>query len=131
MPHENMRNPNKYYRNKNAKKNARRRAFSINGGEFAYRSYMPYCFWPGCKDYSHEEQLKDHIEYIETHWVRSFLNGNRRGAFHAPKWFRQYIERRERHIVNQKVRNVSKLHNEDIDEYEFPMYKHNADWDWF
>jgi hypothetical protein len=126
-----MRNPNKYNRNKYAKDNARRRAFAINGGEFAYRSYMPFMWAWSKSSYDHEEQLKNHIEYIENHWMRSFLNGNNRGAFHAPKWFKKNIERSERHFVNQKIRECVNVDIEDLDDYTFPVYKHHADWEWF
>ncbi len=126
-----MRNPNKYYRNKHAKQNARRRAFVINGGEFAYRSYMPVHWCWGRKDYTHEVQLQRHIQHIEKLWMRTFLNGNRRGMFHAPKWLKKSIERSERHFVNQKIREYINIDDEDLDDCILPVYKHHADWDWF
>ena len=126
-----MRNPNKYYRNKHAKQNARRRAFAINGGEFAYRSYMPFMWSWSESNYNHDEQLANHIEYVENHWVRTFLNGNQRGTFHAPKWLKKNIERSERHIVNQMVNQYKIMNVDDIDDYDLPTFKHHADWDWF
>lgn len=126
-----MRNPNKYNRNKYAKDNARRRAFAINGGEFAYRSYMPFMWAWSKSSYDHEEQLKNHIEYCETHWMRSFLNGNRRGTFHAPKWLKKSIERTERHTINQRVNMYKNMDVDDLDDEILPTFKHHADWDWF
>jgi hypothetical protein len=126
-----MRNPNKYYRNKHAKQNARRRAFAINGGEFAYRSYMPFMWSWSTSNYDHEEQLQNHIEFIENHWARTFLNGNKRGTFHAPKWLKKSIERAERHNINQRVNQYKRMNVDDIDDDALPTFKHHADWDWF
>lgn len=55
---------------------------------------------------------------------------NRRHYYHAPRWFR-----RERYILPWKAQCKEVLRrailDDDLENVLFPVFKENADWDWF
>ena len=115
-----MRNPNKYQRNKAAKLKARRRAFKLKGGPHSIKSWCPSPYY-NFVNYTHEEQLKNHKEFIETFYVRGFLNGFSRDSLHTPKWLKKSFERSERHRTKIELETGK----------EITFYKHDADSHWF
>jgi hypothetical protein len=126
-----MRIKNKYLRNRLFKNKAWNRAKNIEGGEFSRKYFTPYWFHEGefIKISSVEEQHQSHINWIKE-WVYTFVNGGKRGTRHANKTFRKNIERCERHKVKNVISKILKDVN-NVDEYDIPQFKHDADWDWF
>jgi len=124
-----MRIKNKYLRNRHASIKARNKAKKIEGGEFSQKWSNPYWFW-GLTYKTAEEQQKDHVKWLKEWWVRTFLNGNKRGSHHAPKWYKKTIERRERRQVKKFIDSMIK-NVDSVDSYTIPNFKHHADWDWF
>lgn len=124
-----MRIKNKYLRNRHARNKAWNRAKKIVEGEFSQKFSNPYWFH-GLKYASVEEQQNDHVKWINDWWVRSFLKGNKRGCFHAPRWYKNGIECRERRMVKKFIDKI--LKNVDgVDDIDIPIFKHQADWNWF
>lgn len=126
---KNMRIKNKYLRNRHARIKAWNKAKKIEGGEFSQKWSNPYWFH-GMKYASVEEQQKDHVKWIEEWWVRGFLNGNNRGGFHAPKWYKLPYKRRERRLVKKVLDRMSR-DVDNVDGYIIPSFKQDADWNWF
>lgn len=124
-----MRIKNKYLRNRLAKIKARKRAVKFVGGEFSYKCFFPYWFH-GVKYSTCDQQIKDHSQHIDEWWVRGLLNGHGRGHWHAPKWYKKSIERRERRKV-QKIIKKMMYNIEDVDDVIVPTFIHQADWGWF
>ncbi len=125
FPKRNMRIKHKYHRNRLFKRNARKKMVNYLGGEFSHKTFFPYCSW-GHFTESYEEQLKRHQDWINLR-SRHLDKGNHRGYYHAPKWFRNRIERDERRCVK---RHLVKMMN-GFEDVEIPTFKHNADWSWF
>lgn len=120
---------NKYIRNRSVKNKDWNRAKKIVGGEFSQKLFFPY-WLHGVSYTSANEQLLDHQTWISEHWVRTFLSGNHRGCFHAPKFHKKEIERSERRKVQQAI-NKMMQNIDDVDDIDIPKFIHQADWDWF
>jgi len=124
-----MRIKNKYLRNRHKRNCAWHRAKQIEGGEFTQKWFFPSALG-GFMEWPVEQQKEYHQRMLETHWVRTFLKGGKRGAHKSPRQYRNFIERRHR----RKVKNViDKIQNtvHDMEDLEVPNFKYNADWDWF
>ena len=58
---------------------------------------------------------------METKKVRALLKGNSSGTNHAPKFYRKYSIRNERHNVNTKIKQYIK-DIEHVDDEPLPTY---------
>lgn len=127
--HENMRIKSKYLRNRHARNKAWKRIVKFEGGLYSYKCYFPWWFH-GFRYETPEQSIKDREEYFQTWWLRSLLGGNKKGHHNAPKWYRQEIERPERRAVKAVLDKMLK-DVENVDDYDIPTFKHDANWDWF
>ena len=118
-----MRIKNKYLRNRLFKIKSRKRAKTIAGGEFSYKSYCPYGR-NGVNYYDWIEQLKAHQKSIDDH-TRMLCNG-KKPWYNSPKWFRKTYTRKERRKIGAVLHSIL---NGDL-ELEFPTFKQDANWDW-
>jgi hypothetical protein len=126
---KNMRIKNKYLRNRLFKTLTRNRVKQFIGGEFSYKQHCPWWSLGLFKNYTSEEQLKDHQNHIDEWWVRGILNG-KKGGYHAPKWYRSATERRQRRKVKKVIDKMTE-NIDNVDDYVIPNFKQDADWDWF
>lgn len=127
---KNMRIKNKYLRNRLVKTLTRKRVKKFLGGEFSHKLFCPWWCFGFEKTWTPEEQLKDHQEHIDEWWVRGILNGKRSGHYHAPKWYKIPYKRRERRLVKKVLDRMTK-DVDNVDGYNIPSFKQDADWDWF
>jgi hypothetical protein len=117
-----MRIKHKYLRNRLVKSKARNKAKRLHG-EFSLKAYMPYSIY-GSWYRSYENQLKDRQEYLDDLAIINSSGGHR---FHAPKHFKRPFERSQRRKVKITIHQIC---NGD-EELEIPIFKYNADWEWF
>lgn len=116
-----MRIENKYLRNRHFRNKHWKR---VRATELPHRTFMPYNHesW----DSSAEAQVIYHFEFIEKR-ARVIENGSNCSWNHAPKHFRQMLNRSRKAKVNAVM---SKVRNGDY-EVEFPTFKRDADWLYF
>ncbi len=127
---KNMRIKNRYLRNRLVKTLTRNRVIKFVGGEFSHKLCCPFWGFGFVKRWDPEEQLKEHQKHIDEWWVRGILNGKRSGHYHAPKWYKNQIEKRERRQVKKVIdKMIQDIDN--VDSYTIPNFKQDADWDWF
>lgn len=122
-----MRIKNRYQRNRLAKTKARNRVKKFVGGEFSLKCFCPWSYY-GLRSEDAKEQIKDHSKWIDTFWVRYLINGGK--GMHAPRWYKNSIERSERRAVQQAITRMMKS-VDDVDDIDVPTFIHQADWDWF
>lgn len=94
-----------------------------------FETYMPYTIWRGTQQYnsySEEEQIRSNFEWIEIR-ARSLDKGEGPSFWHHPYSCRHLIERQNR----AKVKSAMKKINNGYWETEVPIFKYDADWDWF
>lgn len=121
-----MRIQNKYLRNRLAKHKARKRAIKLEG-EFSYKCCFP---WSTYGFYHTIEEQKDYHQKSIDNWVKTFLGSTGTGYRNAPKWYKKFIEHKERRKVKKAIDKMCQ-DVENIEDYEVPNFIHEANWDWF
>lgn len=127
---KNMRIKNKYLRNRLVKTLTRNRVKKFIGGEFSRKYCCPWWSLGLFKGWDLEQQIEYHQKHIDEWWVRGILNGQDSGHYHAPKWYKKIIERRQRRKVKKVIDKMTE-NVDNVDSYDIPSFKQDADWDWF
>lgn len=121
-PKTHMRINNKYIRNRHFRNKHWKR---IRNQSHPFETYMPWFFYYVGANYTTEQQIKDHFDWI-TKQARQIESGNRHGL-HAPKDFRKGLNAR-RKAKERQILNRIRLGDYDA---EMPTFKRDADWLWF
>lgn len=123
-----MRIEHKYIRNRAYKSKHWKR---IRSQSHPYETLCPYSIddapnWYWIRRWDVEEQIKSHFEWIDKQ-ARAIENGTHKHSHHAPKSFRQVIWNRRK---SQERVILKKINNGNYDT-DFPLYKKDADYDYF
>jgi len=118
-----MRIENKYLRNRNARS---KYWHSVRRRSQPYETYMPWFSYYPEGNYTAEEQIKNHFEWIDEQ-ARAMESGHHRSFFHAPKHYRQTLWKQRK----AKERAIMARVRGGDHELEFPTFKRDADWLWF
>ena len=118
-----MRIKNKYIRNRNARSKA---WHSVRNRNHPFETMMPWFYYNSKANYTFEEQVKNHFEWIDEQ-ARAVESGHHRSFFHAPKHYRQDLWK-ERKAQERVI--LARIRQGDYD-VEMPKFKKDADWLWF
>jgi len=91
---------------------------------------MPFWNFEFIERWAVDNQIKERQEYVEKWWIRTFVSGNKKGIHHAPKWYKTPRKRCNKRAIRREIDKMMQDIN-NVDDYEVPFFKNDADWDWF